>query len=132
MRLAWTLARLQGSYPASARLFSVAFPNYTNESCREPDRQHDPDWRPMLLFQPSPTPCGTRAKLYSKSVYAYYRDSERLPMVAIRTLLEQWFAEVPASEQLDLAQRLRSPILRQHRSAFFELYLHHLLVRKES
>jgi hypothetical protein len=83
----------------------------------------------MLLFEPSPTPCGTRAKLYSESVYAYYRDSERLPMVAIRTLLEQWFAEVPASEQLDLAQRFRSPILRQHRSALFELYLHHLLVR---
>jgi hypothetical protein len=49
-------------------------------------------------------------------------------MMAIRELLEKWFAEVPASEQLDLAQRFRSPILRQHRSALFELYLHHLLV----
>jgi hypothetical protein len=83
----------------------------------------------MLLFEPSPALCGTRAKLYSESVHAYYRDSERPPMVAIRTLLEQWFAEVPASEQLDLAQRFRSKILRQHQSALFELYLHHLLVR---
>src|SRR5713226_4820419 len=53
-----TLARLRGSYPASARLFSVAFPNYTNESCRETDRQHERVWRPMLLFEPAPTPCG--------------------------------------------------------------------------
>ena len=83
----------------------------------------------MLLFEPSPALCGTRAKLYSESVYAYYRDSERPPMVAIHTLLEQWFSEVPASEQLDLAQRFRSVILRQHQSALFELYLHHLLVR---
>lgn len=83
----------------------------------------------MLLFEPSPALCGSRAKLYSESEYSYYRDSERPPMVAIRTLLEQWFAEVPASEQLDLAQRFRSRILRQHLSALFELYLHHLLVR---
>jgi hypothetical protein len=69
--------------------------------------------------------------LYSESVYTYYRDSERPPMVATRMLLEQWFAEVPASEQLDLAQRFRSPILRQHRSALFELYLHHLLMRSD-
>jgi hypothetical protein len=56
------------------------------------------------------------------------RGSERAAIVAIRTLLEQWFAEVPAFEQLDRAQRFRSPMLRQHRPALFELYLHHLLV----
>ncbi len=83
----------------------------------------------MFLFEGSPTPCGTRAKLYTESVYTYYRDSERPAMAAIRELLERWFAETPASEQLDLAQRFRSPILRQHRSALFELYLHHLLLR---
>jgi len=55
----------------------------------------------MFLFEASPTPCGTRAKLHTESVYAYYRDSERPAMVAIRELLEHWFAEVPASEQLD-------------------------------
>jgi hypothetical protein len=82
----------------------------------------------MLLFESSAAPYGNRTKLYSESVYAYYRDSERPSMVAIRELLEKWLAEVPVSEQLDLAQRFRSPILRQHRSALFELYLHHLLV----
>ena len=82
----------------------------------------------MLLFEPSPAPCGTRVKTYKESSYAYYRDSERPSMVAIRTLLEEWFAEVPASEQLDLAQRFRSSIQRQHGSALFELYLHRLIL----
>lgn len=83
----------------------------------------------MPLFETSTAPCGDRPKKYSESIYAYYRDSERIPMIAIRALLEAWFIEIPASEQLDLQQRFRSPIQRQHRSALFELYLHHLLLR---
>jgi hypothetical protein len=50
-------------------------------------------------------------------------------MVAIRDLLESWFAEIPQEQQLDLQQRFRSRIDRQHRSAMFELFLHHFLLR---
>lgn len=83
----------------------------------------------MPLFEPSAEPAGQRAKRYGESIYAYYRDSERLGIIAIRNLLEVWFLEIPPNEQLDLQQRFRSPIERQHRSAVFELFLHHLLFR---
>ena len=83
----------------------------------------------MPLFEPSTAPIGERPKRYGESNYAYYRDSERPGVVAIRTLLEAWFLELPEDERLDLQQRFRSPTERQHRSAVFELFLHHLLLR---
>ena len=83
----------------------------------------------MPLFEPSTAPIGRRAKRYGESIYIHYRDSERPGIVAIRTLLEEWFVEVPENERLDLQQRFRSPIERQHRSAVFELFLHHFLLR---
>ena len=73
-------------------------------------------------------PIGQRAKRYGEPIYTYYRDSERSGVVAIRTLLEVWFLEIPEAEQLDLQQRFRSPIERQHRSAVFELFLHHMIL----
>ena len=73
-------------------------------------------------------PIGQRAKRYGEPIYTYYRDSERSGVVAIRTLLEAWFLEIPEAEQLDLQQRFRSPIERQHRSAVFELFLHHMIL----
>lgn len=83
----------------------------------------------MPLFEPSAAPSGQRPKRYGESIYVYYRDSERPGVVAIRTLLEEWFLELPEDERLDLQQRFRSRIDRQHRSAVFELFLHHLLLR---
>jgi len=83
----------------------------------------------MSLFEISPAPCGAKTKRYSESVYAYYRNSDRPAIIAIRALLESWFAEVPPAAQLDLQQRFRSPIERHHRFAQFELYLHHYLLR---
>ena len=83
----------------------------------------------MPLFEPSTAPVGQRAKRHGESIYAYYQDSERPGIVAIRALLEEWFLEVPGGERLDLQQRFRSPIARQHRSAVFELFLHHFLLR---
>lgn len=83
----------------------------------------------MPLFELSQAPIAERPKRYGESLYAYYRDSERPGIVAIRALLEGWFIELPEDERLDLQQRFRSPIERQHRSALFELFLHHLLIR---
>lgn len=83
----------------------------------------------MSLFEPSAAPIGQRAKRYGEPIYNYYRDSERPGIVAIRALLEEWFLELPEDERLDLQQRFRSPIERQHRSAVFELFLHHMLLR---
>lgn len=83
----------------------------------------------MPLFEPSAAPIGQRAKRYGEPIYTYYRDSERPGIVAIRALLEEWFLEIPDNEQLDLQQRFRSQIERQHRSAVFELFLHHFVLR---
>ena len=83
----------------------------------------------MPLFERSTLPIGKRAKLYGEAIYSYYRNSERPGIIAIRTLLEQWFLEIPEGERQDLQQRFRSPIERQHRSAVFELFLHHFLLR---
>jgi hypothetical protein len=83
----------------------------------------------LPLFEPSTEPIGRRAKRYGESIYTYYRDSERPGIAAIRVLLEEWFQEIPEEERLDLQQRLRSPIERQHRSAVFELFIHRLLLR---
>jgi hypothetical protein len=83
----------------------------------------------MPLFEISKTPAGDRTKRHNEPTYAYWRDSERASMVAIRELLESWFAEIPPAEQLDLQNRFRSRIDRQHRSAIFEILLHHFLLR---
>lgn len=83
----------------------------------------------MPLFERSTASVGQRAKRYGEPIYRYYRDSERARIAAIRALLEEWFLEVPEDERLDLQQRFRSPIERQHRSAVFELFLHHFLLR---
>lgn len=83
----------------------------------------------MPFFEPSTTQAGQRPRRYGEPIYAYYRDSERAGVVAIRDLFEEWFREIPQNEQLDLQQRFRSPIERHHRSAMFELFLHHFLLR---
>jgi hypothetical protein len=83
----------------------------------------------MPLFEQSAAPVGQRAKRYGEALYAYYRDSERPGIAAIRNLLEEWFVEIPPNEQRDLQQRFRSPVERHHRSVIFELFLHHFLLR---
>ena len=72
---------------------------------------------------------GQRPKRFAEPIYTYYRDSERIGVVAIRALYEEWFIEIPANERFDLQQRFRSPTERQHRSAVFELFIHHLFLR---
>src|SRR5919202_5698397 len=47
----------------------------------------------------------------------------------IRELLEAWLSRYPTSVQTDLCGRFRSPDDTLHRSAFFELFLHELLLR---
>lgn len=83
----------------------------------------------MPLFEPSTAPTGQQPKRHGEPIYAYYRDSERAGVAAIRALLEEWFLELPENERRDLQQRFRSPAERHHRSAVFELFLHHFLLR---
>ena len=69
------------------------------------------------------------AKTYTESTYAYYNRSARPGVAAMRDLLEQWFAIFPITGQGHIRGHFRSPIENQHQAAFFELYLHELLVR---
>jgi hypothetical protein len=54
--------------------------------------------------------------------------SARQDVSRIREVLDAWFSHYPDSEQKDLRGRFRSPDDTPHRSAFFELFLHELLL----
>ncbi len=83
----------------------------------------------MPLFDTNAGSIGTRSKRYAESTFEYHNRSARPAIARIKAALEQWFARFPAAGQTDLRQRFRSDSDRQHYSAFFELYLHELLIR---
>jgi hypothetical protein len=62
---------------------------------------------------------------HGEDSYHYYNRSARLGVVRIRELLQSWFGRYPETEQEELAARFRSDF----DSAFFELFLHELLLR---
>jgi hypothetical protein len=67
-----------------------------------------------------------RPKREREPIYDYYNSSARPLIAAVRAVLQQWFDAYPAPKK-DLLARLRSPLDAQHKSAFWELYLHELL-----
>ena len=69
----------------------------------------------------------TRYKRHSEPEFAYLNQSARPSVIALRSLLEEWYDRVPAVAQPDLRSRFRSNDDYSHASAFFELYLHELL-----
>jgi hypothetical protein len=70
-----------------------------------------------------------RPKREREPVYDYYNSSARRGIAALRELLETWFDAYPALGKKDLQARFRSRIDSQHKSAFWELYLHELFTR---
>ncbi|MGH9633646.1 MAG: hypothetical protein ACRD72_02300 [Candidatus Angelobacter sp.] len=73
----------------------------------------------------------TRFKGHSESEFAYLNQSARPSVLALHTLLEDWFQHFPNASQADLRSRFRSPDDNQHAGAFFELYVHELLRKLE-
>ncbi|NSW52705.1 MAG: hypothetical protein HPY85_09395 [Anaerolineae bacterium] len=75
----------------------------------------------------------TRTRLdparYSEPIYEYLNISGRKEAGRIRVLLSDWFSRYPHSEQIDLRNRFRSKDNFQHQGAFFELFLHELLLQ---
>ena len=57
--------------------------------------------------------------------YDYYVDDYR----SIRQKCELWFEYFPVQHQINLRQQFRSPDNGHHGGAFFELFLHELLIR---
>lgn len=66
---------------------------------------------------------------YTEPQYYYLNQSARLSFERMRKAIEEWFSRYPIKNQLDLYKRFRSTNDLQHQSAFFELFLHELLVR---
>ena len=69
------------------------------------------------------------AARYSEPQFAYLNRSARLEANLIRALLEAWFSRYPPAEAADLRARFRSSNDLQHHSAFFELFVHELLLK---
>jgi len=59
--------------------------------------------------------------------FAYLSRSGRPEAARVRDRAEAWFASYPDTHRDDLVARFRSAIDDQHQSAFFELFLYHLL-----
>jgi hypothetical protein len=79
----------------------------------------------MLLFDEFER-TETRPKRQRESTFSYLNSSARVPIAAARGVLQQWFDSYPEVAKPDLFARIRSPIDAQHKSAFWELYLHEL------
>jgi hypothetical protein len=66
---------------------------------------------------------------YAESYYAYLDRSARPSAQRIRNVMEEWFSRYPEAERGELGSRLRLNDDTIFTSAFFELYLHELLLR---
>jgi hypothetical protein len=67
-------------------------------------------------------------RLYAQPDFIYMNVSARPGVGAIRATLEDWFSKYPKAGRPELRARIRSDN-HDHRSAFFELFLHELLRR---
>lgn len=65
---------------------------------------------------------------HSEPSFEYLNRSGRPPTQKVRNLLDKWFNRFPRDAQAELQARFRSSDDHQHFGAFFELYLHELLL----
>lgn len=65
---------------------------------------------------------------YGEPDFDYLNRSANESIVPIRDLLEDWFSRYPTPEKRDLRQRFRSRNESNHSSAFYELWLHELMI----
>lgn len=72
-----------------------------------------------------------RRARYTEPDFDYLNRSARPESQRVRELLERWFEHIPSETQSDIRSRFRDKDNRQHIGAFFELYLHELLLRLE-
>jgi hypothetical protein len=65
---------------------------------------------------------------YTEPSFSYMNRTSREEFARMRDLLEVWYSRYPTSEQQELRSRFRSSNNFQHEAAFFELFLHELLL----
>lgn len=66
---------------------------------------------------------------FAEPQFAYLNRTARPEFARVRDELEQWFSHYPSAGQAELRARFRSNTDAQHQAAFFELFLHELLLR---
>jgi hypothetical protein len=66
---------------------------------------------------------------YAEPEFPYLNSSAREGFQQIREMLDSWFDLYPAEHKVEIRSRFRSRDDSQYRSAFFELFLHELLLR---
>lgn len=69
--------------------------------------------------------------LYTEPDFPFLNRSARPWAAKVRILLEGWFSRYPRADQRDLRSRFRTASNVHHRSAFFELFLHEILVHND-
>lgn len=82
----------------------------------------------MKLFDYSLVNKSTKRE-YSEPTFNFLNRSSDEKYVNTRKLLENWYEHYPDNEKADLRSRFRSSNDIQHEAAFFELYLHEMLLR---
>jgi hypothetical protein len=65
-----------------------------------------------------------------EAAFAYLNRSGRVEARKVRELVDTWFTHYPASHRDGLVARFRSDIDDQHKSAFFELFLHEMVLTR--
>ncbi|MGD0108769.1 MAG: hypothetical protein ABSC06_32740 [Rhodopila sp.] len=65
-----------------------------------------------------------------ETAFAYLNRSGRPEAARVRQLINDWLTHYPAHDRDSLVTRLRSVIDDQHRSAFFELFIHELVITR--
>ena len=83
----------------------------------------------MLLFDEDAERTNTGPGRYAEPHFDYLNRSGRPEAIAVRHLLESWFAAFPNAAKSGVRSRFRSPDYHPHYSAFFELYTHAMLTR---
>jgi hypothetical protein len=66
---------------------------------------------------------------YSEPNYSFLNRSARMTVQRIRETLETWFSHYPKEHQPEFQVRYKSKINYENQAAFFELFLHELLLR---
>lgn len=65
-----------------------------------------------------------------EGLFAYLNRSNRLEAARVRGLVDDWLSHYPEEHRDALVARFRSNIDDQHKSAFFELFLHEFVIRR--
>lgn len=82
----------------------------------------------MRLFDEGPRSDASPA-LHGEDSYTFLNPADGVVWERIRQVLELWFDSYPPEARADLRGRFRKKLPGQHWSAWWELYVHHLLGR---